>query len=95
MAKEKKQEELQNYNTAALMGIDITDQEVCEDLNLDMGYANTPKINEAAAKVVFNRNVREMLDQGISKENAMKVAANGMKDAMKLSSVLMKRRKVT
>lgn len=91
MAKEKKQEELQNYNTAALMGIDITDQEVCEDLNLDMGYANTPKINEAAAKVVFNRNVREMLAQGISKKQAINVASSTMNKAMKLSSLLMKK----
>jgi len=77
-----------NYNTAALMGQDITDLEVCQDLGLDPSLANTPAINLAALKAIRQRNINDGVRGGLSEENAIKNANKQFNDAKKLSDTL-------
>jgi len=67
--------ERKNYNTAAKMGMDINDLEVCEDLNLDPALAFTPGLNKAAMEAVYQRNVADLQQDGMTEEDAMKEAS--------------------
>jgi len=83
-------QERKDYNTAAMLGIPITDQEVCEDLNINMALANTPDINKAALNAVFNRNVKEMVEQGMNRQEAIEEATKERRNAEKLNANLRK-----
>jgi len=91
---EIKEPRMIHYNSAALLGMDVTDQEVCMTLNLPLSYANTPEINNAALEVVFRRNINDMMEGGMTKEEANREAIRLRKDAQKLNAKLRKNLKV-
>jgi hypothetical protein len=83
--------ERKNYNTAALMGADITDLEVCEDLKLNPNLAFTPGINIAALKVVRQRNIDDAMKSGMTENAAVKNANQEFNKAKSLNEALLKR----
>jgi hypothetical protein len=83
--------ERKNYNTAALMGADITDLEVCEDLKLNPNLAFTPEINIAALKVVRQRNIDDAMKSGMTENAAVKNANQEFNKAKSLNEALLKR----
>jgi hypothetical protein len=83
--------ERKNYNTAALMGADITDLEVCEDLKLNPNLAFTPEINIAALKVVRQRNINDAMKSGMTENAAVKNANQEFNKAKSLNEALLKR----
>jgi len=88
-------EKRKDYNTAALLGIPMSDLEVCEELKINSAYAHTPQIVEAAANAVFNSNVKDMIRGGMPKKDAIKEASKQRKDAITLNRKLIARNKPT
>ena len=86
-------EEKQQYNTGHLLGMDLTDEEVCDTLGLDRSYVGSPQLNDAAAEVIHGRNVKEYMMMGVNREDAVRYADKHRSDALKLSRNLVKWRK--
>jgi hypothetical protein len=79
-----------NYNVAWMMGHDIDDLEVCEDLNLDPSLAYTPQINKAATDAVYERNIQDGVRAGLSIEESTNQAKEARSNSHKLWSTLSK-----
>jgi hypothetical protein len=66
---------LKNYNIFALQGDnETTDMDVVETLGLDPDVAYTPTINDAAIRKMYNDNMEQYMAQGMSKDEAEKLA---------------------
>lgn len=79
-----------NYNVAWMMGHDINDLEVCEDLGLDPSLAYTPEINRAATDAVYERNIQDGIRSGLSVEESTIKAREARSNSHKLWSTLSK-----
>jgi len=86
--------ERKNYNVAWMMGQDIDDLEVCEDLGLDPSLAYTPQINKAATDVVYARNIKDGIRSGLSEKEAVSKARTARNDSLKLWQTLSKKKYV-
>jgi len=74
--------EYKNYNIFALRGDPHTsDTDVCEQLGLDPSLAGTPAINEAAIQKMQKENFNGFIKQGMSEDNAMKIAVENATQA--------------
>ena len=80
-----------NHNVAWMMGHDIDDLEVCEDLGLDPSLAYTPQINKAATDAVYERNVKDGIRSGLSEEESVTNARKARNDSLKLWQTLAKK----
>ena len=85
------QPQRKNHNVAWMMGHDIDDLEVCEDLGLDPSLAYTPQINKAATDAVYERNVKDGIRSGLSEEESIANARKARNDSLKLWQTLSKR----
>jgi len=85
------QPQRKNHNVAWMMGHDIDDLEVCEDLGLDPSLAYTPQINKAATDAVYERNVKDGIRSGLSEEESVANARKARNDSLKLWQTLAKR----
>ena len=86
-----KEPQRKNHNVAWMMGHDIDDLEVCEDLGLDPSLAYTPQINKAATDAVYKRNVTDGIRSGLSEEESIARAREARNDSLKLWQTLSKR----
>jgi len=82
--------ERKNHNVAWMMGQDIDDLEVCQNLGLDPSVAYTPEINKAAVDAVYISNIEDGIKSGLSEEEAMAIAKKQRNDAHKLHTSLVK-----
>ena len=80
--------EKKNYNVGHLLGQDIDDLEVCQNLGLDPALAYTPEINKAATDAVYIRNIEDGVRSGLSEEEAITIAKQKRSEAHKLWSSL-------
>ena len=83
-----------NHNVAWMMGHDIDDLEVCEDLGLDPSLAYTPQINKAATDVIYERNIRDGMKSGLSIEESTMQAKKARGESHKLWTSLSKKKYV-
>jgi len=82
--------ERKNHNVAWMMGQDIDDLEVCQNLGLDPSLAYTPEINRAAVDAVYIKNIEDGIKSGLTKEEAIEIAKKQRSDAHKLYTSLTK-----
>jgi hypothetical protein len=73
-----------NKNIAWSMGHDITDEEVCEKLGIDIGLAGTEKMNEVAIQKVHAANIEACVAQGGTIEECTAQANKNANDAKAL-----------
>ena len=85
--------ERKNHNVAWMMGQDIDDLEVCQNLGLDPSLAYTPQINKAAVDAVYISNIEDGMKSGLSKEEAIEIARKQRNDAHQLHTQLSKKYK--
>jgi len=86
--------EKKNYNVAWMLGHNITDLEVCEDLKLDPSLAYTPAINQAATEAVYQRNIVDGVRDGLSESQAVQEAQKQRVTTQHLQSQLLKNKYV-
>jgi len=64
--------------------MNMDDMELIEELDLSPGLAYTPSINKAAAQAQRQRNIRNGMTEGLSKNKAIAVADKAYNEARKL-----------
>ena len=87
-------EERKNYNLAYMLGMDIDDLEVCKDLKLSPDLAYTPNINREATEVIYQRNIRDGVRSGLTREESIDKAKQARSDTTKLYERLSKNKYV-
>ena len=83
-----------NHNVAWMMGQDIDDLEVCQNLGIDPSLAYTPQINKAAVDAVYVKNIEDGMKSGLTKEKAVARAKEQRNIAHKLHTELSKKKYV-
>ena len=83
-------EERKNYNVGHMLGLDIDDLEVCQDLKLSPDLAYTPEINRAATEAIYQRNIVDGVRSGLSEKEAINQAKKARSDTHKLWTTLSK-----
>jgi hypothetical protein len=71
-----------NYNRMALQGFKIDDMEFVKEYELDPALAYTPAINDALLNIMYNKNVKGLIESGV-KEGKAKADAGRMRAAIK------------
>jgi len=82
-----------SYNTMALQGLEFDDMEFVDQFNLDPNLAYTPKINFAMLDNVYQKNINNLVEEGIPRDKAKIQAGRLRADAKKKVMELMKLRK--
>tara|TARA_R110000851_G_scaffold41082_5_gene103326 strand:- start:2299 stop:2565 length:267 start_codon:yes stop_codon:yes gene_type:complete len=75
--------EVKNYNMAALMGAELTDEDYVKEFGLDPAVANTPTINEVMLAKVEQDNVAFHMEHKMSESEARSRAAQTKADGQK------------
>lgn len=83
--------ERKNHNVAWMLGHDIDDLEVCEDLGLDPSLAYTAQINKAATDAIYERNIKDGIRSGLSEKESIANAREARNDSLKLWQTLSKK----
>jgi hypothetical protein len=77
-----------NYNRLALQGMQFDDMEFCQEFKLDPSLAYTPELNIAMLNKVYESNVKDFMEQGMSEQAAKsasgKLRAEAKSDIQKL-----------
>jgi hypothetical protein len=59
-----------NYNRMALQGFKIDDMEFVKEYGLDPALAYTPAINDELLRIMYNKNVKGLIDAGVKEGKA-------------------------
>jgi hypothetical protein len=61
---------MKDYNRLALQGIKFSDNDFGETFNLDPEILNTPKINDAMLDLMYDKNVKGFMEEGMPEGKA-------------------------
>lgn len=56
---------MKNFNRLALQGVDIDDNEFIKEFNLNPNLAGKPEINDAILNVMYEKNIKNYVNDGI------------------------------
>jgi hypothetical protein len=79
---------MKNFNRLALQGVDIDDNEFVKEFNLNPNLAGTPEINDAILNVMYEKNIKNYINDGIpineAKSKAGRLRAEAKKEIQAL-----------